>query len=130
MPNKRPLSPHLQIYKPQITSVLSILHRITGVALFLGALLVSVWLIAASIDNEAFLIAQTVASSLLGQIFLFGMTLALFYHFSNGIRHLFWDFGKGFEMKHVRVSGYFVIVITFIMSLATWLFAYSLKVGL
>ena len=126
MSKKRPLSPHLQIYKPQITSTLSILHRITGFVLFFGGLLLSGWLITASLNTEAFYVAQAIAKSFLGQMVLFSITLALFYHFSNGIRHLFWDFGIGFEMKHVRTSGYFVIGMTLILSFLTWLFAYSL----
>jgi succinate dehydrogenase / fumarate reductase cytochrome b subunit len=92
----RPLSPHLQVYKPQITSTLSILHRLTGVGLGLGMLLLAWWLIAAAVGAEAFETAQGIFGSLIGRLILLGFTLAFFYHFANGIRHLVWDAVYGF----------------------------------
>ena len=92
---ERPLSPHLQIYRPQITSVLSITHRATGIVLSLGAVLLVVWLVSAASGPEAFDVAQACAGSWLGYIFLFGFSVCLFYHLLNGIRHLFWDTGHG-----------------------------------
>ena len=87
----RPLSPHLQVYRPQWTMVLSISHRITGVGLSLGTLLLVYWLAAAAAGPEAFETAQEVIGSWIGRLFLFGWTFALFYHLCNGIRHLVWD---------------------------------------
>lgn len=97
----RPLSPHLQVYKPQITSVLSILHRTTGVGLGIGTLLLAWWLIAAAAGPDAFETAQAFIGSVIGRILLFGFTIALFYHLANGIRHLVWDAGYGFELSTV-----------------------------
>ncbi|HEX7388681.1 MAG TPA: succinate dehydrogenase, cytochrome b556 subunit, partial [Acidiphilium sp.] len=92
---RRPLSPHLQIYRPQISSTLSIFHRIAGIALSAGAVLLSLWLAAAATSAGAFAVAQWLVDSIIGMIILFGFTLALFYHFCNGIRHLMWDAGRG-----------------------------------
>src|SRR3546814_2392413 len=87
---ERPLSPHLQIYRPQISSVLSILHRATGIALAVGTLLLVYWLTAAAAGPEAFSTAQALIGSFIGRLFLFGWSFALFYHLGNGIRHLAW----------------------------------------
>ena len=128
-PQERPLSPHIQIYKPQITSILSITHRITGVFLFCGSLFLSSWLISATYGEEPFSTVQGILSSWLGQLVLFSLTLSLFYHLGNGIRHLWWDLGKGFELKEVQASGFFVIFFTLIMSAITWISAYSFMIG-
>jgi succinate dehydrogenase / fumarate reductase cytochrome b subunit len=122
---KRPLSPHIQIYKPQITSVLSITHRLTGVALLFAALLLSSWVISATYGNEAFNQIQNILSSWLGVLILIGLTVSIFYHLGNGIRHLFWDFGKGFELKDVKRSGLVVILFTLIMSIITWFIIFN-----
>ena len=94
----RPLSPHLQVYKPQITSVLSISHRLTGVALAAGTLLLAAWIIAAAMGPAAHARVAGFAGSWLGQLMLFGWSVALFYHLLNGIRHLFWDTGRGLDL--------------------------------
>ena len=94
---RRPLSPHLQIYRPQITSTLSIMNRITGVALSAGTLLMAAWLIAAASSPDAFYGVQAFTGSWFGRLLLFGWTVALFYHFFNGIRHLAWDAGYGYD---------------------------------
>ncbi len=117
----RPLSPHLQIYKPQITSVLSILHRITGAALAAGTLILAWWLFAGLAGVHDFGIFQAFRSSLIGQIMLFGWLFSFVYHFTNGLRHLNWDAGNGFEMKNVYRSGYFVIVWSVAITLLLWL---------
>src|SRR5690606_1427727 len=96
--SRRPLSPHLQIYRPQITSTLSILHRLTGIALGGGTLLLTWWLVAAAAGPEAFATAQGFICSIVGRLLLFGWSFALFYHLCNGIRHLVWDAGYGFEI--------------------------------
>src|ERR687892_1500300 len=101
----RPLSPHLQVYRPQLTSVLSISHRVTGVALAVGTLLLVYWLVSAAAGPDSYATAQSVIGSWLGIVLLFGWTYALFYHLCNGIRHLFWDAGYGFELPTVYRTG-------------------------
>ncbi len=123
----RPMSPHLSVYRPQITSILSILHRLTGVALALGSLLLAWWLIAAAAGPDAFETAQGFFASIIGRIILFGFTGAVFYHLCNGIRHLFWDVGLGFELKVVSQSGYLVLAATAILTVATFLAAYAVR---
>lgn len=116
----RPLSPHLQIYKPQITSVLSIMHRFTGAALTLGAMFLVCWLYHLAEGEQKYLELLAVMISPLGRIFLFGWSFALFYHLLNGIRHLLWDIGYGFEMKEVYASGYVVILLSVILTVLFW----------
>lgn len=122
---KRPLSPHLQVYRPQLTSVLSIVHRLSGVALGVGTLLLVYWLAAAAAGPEAFESAQSFVGSFFGQLLLFGWTVALYYHLCNGIRHLVWDIGFGFELDDVYRSGWTVVVATAVLSLVTWIVGYS-----
>jgi succinate dehydrogenase / fumarate reductase, cytochrome b subunit len=122
----RPLSPHLQVYRPQITSVLSILHRITGVALTAGTLLLTYWLVAAAYGPEAFADAQGVMGSWIGHLLLWGFTFAVFYHLANGIRHLAWDFGWGFELPQLRATGLAVIAFAAGATLVTLIVAYSI----
>jgi succinate dehydrogenase / fumarate reductase cytochrome b subunit len=122
---KRPLSPHLQVYRPQLTSVLSITHRMSGVALGVGTLLLVYWLAAAAAGPEAFERAQSFVGSFLGRLLLFGWTIGLFFHLCNGIRHLFWDIGLGFELDDVYRSGWTVVVATAVLSLVTWIVGYS-----
>ena len=117
---KRPLSPHLQVYRPQISSALSIFHRITGVALSAGAVLLSLWLAAAAASPGAFAVAQSLIDSILGMIVLFGFTLALFYHFCNGIRHLLWDAGYGFELPTMHRTGYAVLIASAGLTVIFW----------
>ena len=125
----RPLSPHLQVYKPQMTSVLSITHRATGVVLTLGALLLVYWLIAAAAGPEAFATAQGLIGSWIGYLFLFGWSVALFYHLCNGIRHLFWDAGLGFELPDAYRSGYAVLIGTAALTLVAWIAGLSVMGG-
>ncbi len=125
----RPLSPHLQVYKPQLTSVLSITHRATGVALALGTLLLIYWLAAAAAGPEAYDTAQQVIGSVIGRLVLFGWTLALFFHLCNGIRHLFWDAGIGFELPDAYRSGWIVVGATVALTLIAWIAGYSLRGG-
>jgi succinate dehydrogenase / fumarate reductase cytochrome b subunit len=117
---RRPLSPHLQVYRPQISSALSIFHRFTGIALSAGALLLALWLAAAATSPGAFSLAQALLDSILGKLVLFGFTLALFYHFCNGIRHLLWDAGYGFELPAMHRTGYAVLVATVGLSVLFW----------
>ena len=125
----RPLSPHLQIYRPQLTSVLSILHRITGVALAVGTILLVYWLIAAASGPEAFAVANGIIGSWIGLILLFGWTFALFFHLANGIRHLFWDAGLGFELKTVYASGWTVVVVAAALTLLAFIAGFALMGG-
>lgn len=121
----RPLSPHLQVYKPQLTSALSILHRGTGIALAVGTLLLAWWLFATAAGPEAFATVQTFIGSWIGRLLLFGWTFALFYHLCNGIRHLFWDIGKGFELSIVYVSGWFVVIAALALTVGAWFWGYA-----
>ena len=119
---ERPLSPHLQIYKPQLTSVLSILHRATGVALAVGTLVLTYWLVAAASGLQAYATAQAVIGSMLGQLLLFLWTWSLFYHLCNGIRHLFWDAGYGFDLQAVYRSGRYIIWVPPVLTLLCWIY--------
>lgn len=120
----RPLSPHLQIYRWQISSVLSILHRITGLALAVGSLLLVYWIIAAAVGPEAFAQAQGLIGSFIGRLLLFGWTYALFFHLVNGIRHLFWDMGWGFELKTMAITGWIAVIAAALLTLIAWSFGY------
>ena len=116
---KRPLSPHLQVYKPQLTSVLSITHRGTGVFLSLGALLLTYWLVSLAVSEELFNSFHLHTTFWYGKLFLIGFVFSLYYHLSNGIRHLFWDIGLGLEISTTYKSGYFTIFISIVLTLAT-----------
>ncbi|HTO82876.1 MAG TPA: succinate dehydrogenase, cytochrome b556 subunit [Methylomirabilota bacterium] len=126
---ERPLSPHLQVYRWQLTSVLSILHRASGVALSVGTLLLVYWLIAAAAGPESFATAQGFIGSILGRILLLGWSWALFYHLCNGIRHLFWDAGHGFELKTVYASGWTVVGASVVLTLIAWIAGYAARGG-
>ena len=117
----RPLSPHLQVYQPQLTSVLSITHRVTGVALTFGTLLLVYWLVAAATGPDAFNRAQGFMGSWLGLLLLFAWSISLFYHLCNGIRHLFWDAGVGLELPAVYASGWAVLIATGVVTAVAWI---------
>lgn len=125
----RPLSPHLQVYRPQLTSLLSITHRLTGVALALGTVLLVYWLIAAAAGEQAYETAHGFIGSFLGRLLLFGWSIALFYHLCNGIRHLFWDAGFGFELSTVYRSGWAVVAATAALTLVSWIAGYAAMGG-
>jgi len=130
MPSQpRPLSPHLQIYRWQLTSVLSILHRMTGIALAAGTLLLVYWLAAAAAGPGPYAAAQSFVGSILGRLLLFGWTVALFYHLCNGIRHLFWDVGRGFELRTAYASGWTVVIATAVLSVGAWILGYAAMAG-
>ncbi|MCC5866961.1 MAG: succinate dehydrogenase, cytochrome b556 subunit [Gammaproteobacteria bacterium] len=118
---QRPLSPHLQVYRPQITSVLSISHRLSGMLLAASSLLLVAWLVAAASGPEAYASAQVFFSHWLIRLLLIGVSLAFFYHLCNGIRHLFWDAGFGFEIRQVIVSGWAVVIAAAVLTLGFWL---------
>ncbi|WP_297799761.1 succinate dehydrogenase, cytochrome b556 subunit [Arenimonas sp. GDDSR-1] len=117
---KRPLSPHLQIYSKQITSVMSILHRITGIILAIGSLGLLWILVALSLGEAAFSTTQACLSSSFGRFVLLAFSACLMYHFFNGIRHLLWDAGKGFAIPDVYRSGYAVIALTVLCTAGIW----------
>jgi succinate dehydrogenase / fumarate reductase, cytochrome b subunit len=119
--SKRPLSPHLTIYRRQITSVLSILHRITGVGLVVPAALIVWWLLAAGSNPTAFGVADAVLTSWFGKTILTLSLWAFWYHFANGIRHLVWDSGRGFELVTVTRSGVAVVVASVVLTVLTLL---------
>lgn len=125
----RPLSPHLQIYKPQLTSVLSILHRVTGVVLVLGSIPFVYWLAALAGGADSFANAQALFGSVAGQVILFPWVFALFYHLCNGIRHLFWDMGLGFELKALYTSGTAVLVAALGLTLLAFIGGYVMRGG-
>ncbi|GAB4227902.1 MAG: succinate dehydrogenase, cytochrome b556 subunit [Kiloniellaceae bacterium] len=127
--SNRPLSPHLQVYRPQITSTLSILHRLTGIALAVGTLLLTYWLVAAAAGPEAFATAQGLIGSFIGRLLLFGWSFALFYHLCNGIRHLVWDAGYGFEIDAATRSGWMVVGASVVLTLACWALGYVMMGG-
>lgn len=115
----RPLSPHLQIYRPQLTSMTSILTRITGNALVLGALLITWWFVAAAAGPEAFATADGVLRSWFGKLVMLGSIWALWYHTLAGLRHLVWDAGYGLEVETAEKMGLMVIIGSVIMTLFT-----------
>ena len=117
----RPLSPHLQVYAPQITSVLSIMNRVTGLATSAGTLLLVWWLIAAAAGPQAFATVQGFIGSPIGLFVLFGWTASLFYHFFGGIRHLAWDAGWGFELDRTHLTGWITIIATVAATILVWI---------
>jgi len=125
---ERPLSPHLTVYKPQITSVLSITHRLTGVFLYFGALIFALW-ITLNVYGCGDCINGYLTTSC-GKAFLLGWSWALFYHLLNGIRHLFWDVGVGYEMTTVRWTGWSVVLLSLLLTLAVWFFDSALLMEL
>jgi len=124
---RRPLSPHLQVYKPQITTVLSILHRISGVALSVGTLVLVWWLVAAAMGAAPYATVQWFLGSILGWLVLFGWTVALWFHFCSGLRHLAWDMGRGFEKDEYVRSGWAVVIATGVLTVLTWIVALAVR---
>ncbi len=117
----RPLSPNIQIYRPQLTSVLSIANRITGVVLSLYAVVLVVWLVAAAEGPHAYATVQVIIQSWGGQIFLFVCTFSFFLHLCGGIRHLVWDAGYGFELGAIYASGWTVVAASTALTVITWI---------
>jgi succinate dehydrogenase / fumarate reductase, cytochrome b subunit len=118
---QRPLSPNIQVYRPQLTSVLSILNRVTGVLLSFAAIALVIWLLAASAGPQAYTVVQTALASWIGQVILFGCTFAFFLHFFGGIRHLVWDTVHGFELRTIYMSGWIVVAASIAMTVAAWI---------
>jgi succinate dehydrogenase / fumarate reductase cytochrome b subunit len=125
----RPLSPHLGIYRWQISNTLSILHRLTGVALTIGSLLLAAWLWCAAYAPETHGMIREFFGSPFGLFMLFGWSVAFYYHLAAGIRHLFWDAGMGFNVPVMTRTGQLVIAFTVLATAGTWAFV-AMKMGL
>ena len=119
----RPLSPHLQVYRPQLTSMLSIAHRGTGVALAIGSVLLVYWLVAAASGPQSYMTAQAFFGNWFIKLLLFLWSFALFYHLANGIRHLLWDAGYGFDIPTVYLSGRIVVGASAALTVLAWILA-------
>ncbi|MFC3675083.1 succinate dehydrogenase, cytochrome b556 subunit [Ferrovibrio xuzhouensis] len=124
---ERPLSPHLQIYRWPVTMATSILHRATGIALAVGSLLLAWWLLAAAAGPDYYTMVQAIMGSWLGRLVLFGFTWALLYHLLSGIRHLFWDTGRGFELPAANRASWLVIAGSVVLTVLAWILAYAWK---
>jgi len=116
----RPLSPHLQIYRPQLTSVLSFSHRLTGVILSVYAVALVAWLSAAAAGPQTFATAQSLVQSPFGKILLLACTFSFFLHLCGGIRHLMWDTGRGLELGAIYLSGWVVVAVSTILTAVSW----------
>ena len=122
---ERPLSPHLQIYRPMLTMTMSIVHRLTGAALYFGTLIVIWWLVALATGPVYFEYVQELLGSLIGRLILFGYTWALVHHAMGGIRHLIWDTGRGFDLDLVEWMARLNLAGSIIVTLVIWFIGYS-----
>ncbi|HJL80012.1 MAG: succinate dehydrogenase, cytochrome b556 subunit [Gammaproteobacteria bacterium] len=118
----RPLSPHLSVYRWQVTNTLSIIHRLSGVILYFGGLYLSLWIAAVAFEGPFSRLIVSLLDYSLFNIVLVGLSFVFFYHSLNGIRHLFWDVGKGFEPEQVRNSGITMVLLTLVMTGLFWWF--------
>jgi succinate dehydrogenase / fumarate reductase cytochrome b subunit len=119
----RPMSPHLQVWRWHITMAGSILHRATGIALYGGAVLLALWAASLAGGQGSFELYKGLLGSWLGKIVLFGLTFSIFYHMANGVRHLVWDVGKGFEPRTADMTGVAAIVFAAVVTVAIWVLA-------
>jgi len=126
----RPLSPHLQIYKPILTMVMSILHRITGAALYFGTILLAWWLIAAAAGPSYFDFVNEIYGSILGRLILFGFTWALVHHMLGGLRHFIWDTGRGFELRTIDVLAWGTLIVSITLTLVIWFATFRMMGGM
>lgn len=117
---QRPMSPHLQIYAPLINMVMSILHRLTGAALYFGSLLLAWWLIAAAVGPDYFAYVSGVFGSWLGRLVLIGYTWALINHMIGGLRHFIWDTGRGYDLKTIDLMSWGSLVLSLALTAAIW----------
>ncbi len=121
---ERPLSPHLQIYSPLISMMMSIMHRITGAALYFGSLLLMWWLVAAAVGPHYFEFVNGLFGSWLGRLILLGYTWALMHHLMGGIRHFIWDTGRGYDLKTIDLLSWGTLVTSTLLTALIWLAAY------
>jgi succinate dehydrogenase / fumarate reductase cytochrome b subunit len=126
-PDARPLSPHLQVYRMSLTMALSIIHRITGAALYFGTLLLAGWVFSVAMGPEAYRIANEIAASIPGRVVLFGFSWALVHHTLGGIRHLVWDTGRGLKVASAQNSARLVVAGSVLTTLAIWAIAYQVR---
>ena len=122
MTDNRPLSPHLSIHKRVLTAVFSIFHRISGIGLSVGALLISIWFFLISFGPQFYVYFELISKNILFKLVLLVWTIGIFYHLFNGCRKLYWSFGIGMELSQVYRSGYVVIFLTIISTLGVWYF--------
>ena len=125
--SRRPLSPHLQIYSPMLTMMMSIAHRITGAGLYLGTLLIAWWLIAASLDAKTFATASWALGSPLGRLVLFGFTWSLFHHLLGGLRHFVWDMGYGMDHPQREYLAQATLIGGIVLTIIVWALAYAMR---
>lgn len=121
---RRPLSPHLQVYSPLINMVMSILHRMTGAALYFGTLLLAWWLMAAATGPAYFDFVSGFFASIFGRLILFGYTWALIHHMIGGLRHFIWDTGRGFDLATVRLMSWGSAALSAALTLLLWVVGY------
>jgi len=119
--SKNPLSPHLQIYRWQISSLLSITHRVTGILNLLGLIFISAWISSAGIGENLFECFSVILKSFIGKFILIGFTWSISYHLLSGIRHFFWDLGYGYEIKTANISGIIVIIGSLFLTIILWM---------
>ena len=122
MTDNRPLSPHLSIHKKVLTAVFSIFHRISGIGLSVGALLISIWFFLISFGPQFYVYFELISKNILFKLVLLVWTIGIFYHLFNGCRKLYWSFGIGMELSQVYRSGYIVLFLTIISTLGVWYF--------
>ena len=118
---KRPLSPHVSVYSWQVSNTLSILHRATGVFLFAGAMVLAAWIVSAALGPSTYDRVLDLLRGPLGILLLFGFSAAFFYHLGNGIRHLAWDVGYGFDKHVARMTGWFTLLAAIVFTVVFWL---------
>jgi succinate dehydrogenase / fumarate reductase, cytochrome b subunit len=121
---ERPLSPHLQIYRFTWTMAMSIVHRITGAALYAGTFLIVLWLLAAASGPESYATAQWLAGSILGQLILFGYSWALLHHMVGGLRHFIWDAGKGYDASSRMLMAKATLAASILLTVLVWIVAF------
>ena len=120
MLDNRPLSPHLSIHKPVLTALFSISHRITGIGLSIGSILISIWFLFINLGPDYFSYFEIISKSIFFKIILILWTVGIFYHLFNGCRKLYWSFGVGMELSTVYISGYVVLFLTFLSTFIVW----------
>lgn len=123
---ERPMSPHLQIYAPTLTMMMSILHRITGLALYFGMLLLTLWLVAAASGEAYFTYVSALFGTWVGRLVLFGYTWALIHHMLGGIRHFIWDTGRGFELPVIEIMAKASLAASLVLTVLIWILGFKI----
>ena len=124
---ERPLSPHISVYRVMINKVMSIVHRITGAALYFGTLLLAAWLVGAAMGERQFAMVNNLFGHPIGKLILFGYTWAIFQHMLGGLRHFLWDTGRGFQIWQVNLLSWLTIIGSISLTLATWFIGLTLR---